>query len=886
MTPPSTIAHYKLTSKLGEGGMGAVYRATDIKLNRDVAIKLLPDAFACDPDRMARFAREAQVLASLNHPNIAAIYGVEDRALIMELVDGETLETHLQSALPLEQSLAWARQIIDGLESAHEKGIIHRDLKPANIKVTVGGVVKLLDFGLAKAADETAQTAAAAAGRATMSPTMSIAMTQAGVIMGTAAYMSPEQARGKPVDKRADIWAFGVVLYEMLTGKHPYGTGETVTDTLAAVVLKEADFAALPDATPPRVRKLLERCLKKDPKQRLRDIGDARLILDESEPESRARAGAEQRGRPRYMLTVAIAAAVLFLAAMVAGTGWWRAAHPEPKPVVRLTVDLGRSTTPGLYGNLWLSRPGTHMAYLSAPAEGGRAVSVRRLDQPDGAVLATDVQNAFFSPDGRWLGVISAGKIRKVPVEGGPVVTVCDFDGFNSTAAWGEDGNIVFAGRGGLSIVSADGGAPRKLSSPNDHNESGHQWPSYLPGGKAVLFSAQTVSGDIERSVIDVVTVRTGEWKRLIQPGYAPKYLASGHLAFFREGRVFAVGFDPDKLEVRGTPVPVIQDMAEPYLSYVTFEASDNGTVAYESGNPSQSTWQIVSADSSGKVTPLVQRPASYRSPRFSPDGKRLIATVKSSKGYDLWTFDLERHISTQLTFDANLVGDEVVWKPNGKYIVFSTEPSRGLSFVRADGSGGVHAIPGARGRPNSFSPDGRRLLCTMGGVFVVPIDLSDPEHPKGGEREWLLQQSGVHDAELSPDGRWVAYSGVTIGREEIFVMPYKGAGKWRVSINGGKLPRWSRTARELFFRDHEGRVLVAGYTTAGDAFTPEHPRIWGPTRIRRTGVISNWDLAPDGKHIAAFPLPEGANTEDGNFRVTFLLNYFDELRRKVPPGK
>jgi serine/threonine-protein kinase len=791
MTPGAIIAHYKITAKLGEGGMGAVYRATDTKLNRDVAIKVLPPTFGEDVARMQRFEREAQVLASLNHPNIAAIYGIEQNAIVMELVEGEDLK----GPLPVDTVIDYARQIAAGLEAAHEKGIIHRDLKPANIKVTPDGILKLLDFGLAKAREESASTAGAAS--PTMSPTLSLAMTQAGMILGTAAYMAPEQARGKSVDRRADIWAFGVILYELLTGATLFGGGETVSDSLAAVLTREPDYNALPKDTLPRLRKLIERCLRKDPKQRLRDIGDARILLDEPEP---ALASSAAPAPPRRWAGIAAVAASLL--ATLLGFGWWRDAHREPelKPMLRLNVDLGPNAQQGRFASAWLSPDGRRLAFLSRQTNGGSSLWIRQLDQRDASLLAADATSSpFFSPDSRWVGFFSPGKLRKVSVQGGGPVTLCDIEDVGD-GTWSEDGTIVFSlGSRGLYAVPEDGGAPKRLTDAAGPKQGGHRLPHFLPGGKSLLFTHYGSAGNWDSSNVELLRLQTGERKVLAKAAYAAQYLQSGHLLFLRENRIFAVAFDAQKGELRGTPAPVVEGMKSNGSGVQLFSSARNGALVYESGAGAQSSWPVVWVDRSGTLTPLVERPARYRSPRFSPDGKFLATSAAGPKGDDLWVFDLERKTSTQLTFNAGL-SDEVAWTPDGRYILFATSEPAGTWLIRGDGAGGARRLSDTQIRPQSFTPDGRRMVSTGGGIATYSLDLSDPEHPKAGPVEWAIQERALHDAEVSPDGRWVAFVLGVMGREELFVVPYRIGGargsRWRISTAGAKFPRWSRSAR------------------------------------------------------------------------------------------
>ena len=856
--------------------MGVVYRATDTKLNRDVAIKVLPGAFTQDPGRLARFAREAQVLASLNHPNIAAIYGVEDRALVMELVEGPTLAERIaEGPIPLEEALAVARQIAEALEYAHEHGVIHRDLKPANIKFTADGRVKVLDFGLAKA-----MASEPALGHPESSPTLTISETRAGLIVGTAAYMSPEQARGNPVDRRTDIWAFGVVLYEMLTGARLF-EGKTISDTLAAVLTKEPDW----DAIPNKGQRLLRSCLEKDAKRRLRDIGDAWRLLED--------AAEAQRPGPQHRKWGWLAAGVLALTTIIACWMAWRGTRPVDHPLLRLNVDLGPDAVAGPNLTAVISPDGRRLVFPVHGQDGKQQLATRLLDQPQ-TLLLRGTENggdAFFSPDGQWIGFFAEGKLKKISVQGGAAVTLCDAGTDTERGGtWGEDGSIIFARAlvGPLLRVPGGGGTPQAVTKPAN-GENYHHWPQALPGGQTVLFSARTrattaVGGD---GNIAAASLKTGEIKVLQRGGYFGRYLPSGHLLYVHEGVLFGVAFNAARLEVRGTPVPLLEDVAgNPTTGGGQFAFSQTGTLVYLAGKSAAQTVQVVWLDSFGKTQPLVTTPGVYSSPRFSPDGKRLaLATT------DIFVYDWQREAMTRLTFSG---GRAPVWTPDGKHIAFQSD-NGGISWIRSDGAGKLEQLTDRRNSrlyPSSFSPDGRRLayfggnLDTGYDLWTLPLDLSDPDRPKPGTPEpFLLTPANELLPAFSPDGRWIAYRSDESGTEEIYVRPFPGpGGKWQISTGGGLYGIWSKNGRELFYETQDNRIMVVDYTANGDSFAPGKPRLWTDTRIFFPGR-SNLGLAPDGKRFAVLQMPETTGETKGPVRVTFLLNFFDEVRRRIPAG-
>ncbi|SPE37377.1 Serine/threonine protein kinase [Candidatus Sulfopaludibacter sp. SbA6] len=865
-----------------------MYRARDSKLNRNVAIKVIPESFAQDPDRLARFTREAQVLASLNHPNIAAIYGVEDRALVLELVEGPTLAERIAAGpIPLDEALPIAKQVAEALEYAHEKGIVHRDLKPANVKVTPEGRAKVLDFGLAKAlASEPSQAEACA--------TMTMGASVAGVIMGTPSYMSPEQAKGKPVDRRADIWAFGVLVAEMLSGKQMYA-GETVSETLASVIKDVPDLDALPAETPAGIRKMLRRCLDKDPRRRLQAIGEARFALEEvlagALAEEPAVIPASQRSGVPFWV-----AGLLALAAVSALALLWRATRPVDRPLMRFSADLGPDAVAGLSTTAILSPDGTRIAF---PVHGANGVQIatRLIDQSKATILSgtEGATDPFFSPDGQWIGFGADQKLKKISVRGGAPVTLCEATSLRG-AAWGEDGNIIAT----LDLlhlfrIPAAGGTPQLLAKPEDKGLRTYRWPQILPGGDTLLVTAHNMAANYEDANIAAVSLKTGQVKVVQRGGYFGRYLPSGHLIYVRQGTLFAVPFDLKRLETTGMPAPQLEDVAGSSVQGGgQLDFSQSGTLVYLAGRSSLASESLVWMDGAGKQVPLFTVPGLLVTPRFSPDGKRLALAVNG----DISVYDLERGALSRITFTSGALNRFPVWTPDGRHIVFAPTAGTGLWRVRADGSGQPEHIletlgPGV---PGSFSPDGKRLAYHQGSqgtardIWILPLDTTDPDHPKPGKPELFLGTPGSDiDPAFSPDGRWMAYASDESGSFQVYVRP-SGApvgsgGKWQISTTPGRFPIWSPNRKELFFESLDGHIQVADYTVSGEAFVPGRPRQWCDTPISTSGNFANLDLAPDGKRFVVFPLPEGGGADKTSLHVTFLLNFFDELRRKMPPG-
>jgi Tol biopolymer transport system component len=888
------LGNYEVVAPIGAGGMGEVFQAHDTKLGRDVAIKVLPEAFAHDPEKLSRFQREAKMLAALNHPNIATIHGLEDSSgksyLVMELVPGDTLAQRIKrdGAVPIEESLAIAKQIAEALEAAHEKGIIHRDLKPANVKLTPEGKVKVLDFGLAKAFSDDPSTA-----DMSNSPTLSMAATMQGVILGTAAYMSPEQAKGKAVDKRTDIFAFGAVLYELLTGK-PAFHGEDVGDILAAVVMKEPAFDALPANISPSIRVLLQRCLRKDRRQRTPDAATIRIEIEDALAAPKDSGATQAASASGSKLPWAVAAA-LAIVAVVALLVAWRSTRPvdQPmRPLVRLDVDLGSDVSLGSpYGaNAILSPDGTRLVYVSQ-----NQLFTRRLDQPNATELA-GTQRAyapFFSPDGQWVAFFKGAQLQKISVDGGAVDTLC-LASVGRGGSWGEDGNIIAAlGSGGaLSRIPSAGGPPTPVTDLQ-RGEFQHIWPQILPGGKAVLFTVWTTSGTASADNIEVMSLVDHQRKTLVRGGTFGRYLPSGHLIYVNRGTLFAVPFDVNRLEIHGMPVPVLDQVSYNAIDgSAQINFSQTGTLIYLSGGANSGLLTVAWLDGAGKAQPLLAKPGAYGRPSISPDGQRLAVEATEAGGTDIWVYDWQRDTMTRLTFTGTAL--DPVWSPDGRYIAFRAV-EEGMYVTRSDGSGKPQPLTQSKNTqyPWSLAPEGKRLAFIESSagayhVWTVPLE-SDNAGLRAGKPEVFLQTQGDERApSFSPDGRWMAYSSDESGTFQVYVraFPDKG-GKWQISNSDGTYPMWSRNGHELFFETLDNHIMVAAYAVKGDSFVADKPRAWSGKQLGGVAnAAKNIDLAPDGKRIVALMPVEGAEGQKAQSHVIFLQNFFDEVRRNVPFGK
>jgi Tol biopolymer transport system component len=902
------LGSYEVFSQIGAGGMGEVYQAHDTKLGRDVAIKVLPEAFAHDADRLSRFQREAKMLASLNHPNIATIHGLEQSGgtsyLVMELVSGETLQERVKrdGAVPVEEALVIAKQIAEALEAAHEKGIIHRDLKPANVKVTPEGKVKVLDFGLAKAFAGDSSTEVMG-----NSPTLSMAATMQGVILGTAAYMSPEQAKGKAVDKRTDIWAFGAVTYELLSGK-PAFHGEDVGDILAEVVKAEPDWNRLPEATPPAIRTLLSRCLRKDRRQRISDATDVRIEIEDAiaaPKDSGARQAALATRSWRERIAWPVGAGALALIAIVFAVGFVLRTPKPPQPM-RLIAEVGieASLDTGLGSSVILSPDGTRLALIAAGSDRKSHIYIRPLDQLQ-ATLLSGTENArdpFFSPDGQWIGFFADGKLKKIPIQGEAAVTLCDALS-DRGGSWGEDGTIVFnpSNLVALSKVSSTGGTCEPLTALDKQaGETTHRWPQILPGGKAVLFTSSTIPGSYENADIAVYSMASGKKKIVQHGGYYARCLPSGHLIYMHDGTLFAVTFDLKRLEVTGQPAPILEGVAAaPNVNGgAQFSFSETGNLVYLAGSAGGQNVSLDWMDRDGKFTPIRETPGYYRNPAFSPDGKHLALEISDGKRSDIWVYEWERDSLTRLTF-TGVNNSSPVWTPDGQRITYSSQEKGGtynLWWIRADGAGDAQRLTESKNPQiaHSWRPDGKVLAFlqvnpdTAYDVMTLPVEGDEKSGWKPGELKPFVNTAFTEmEPAFSPDGRWLAYTSNESGNTEVYVRPFPGpGGKWQVSTGGGLMPKWSRNGKEVFYRTPDSKIMVVTYTTSGDSFHADKPQLWSPGQFTDLGINNyNFDLHPDGKRFAVLKSPGTEQTAAVN-KVTFIFNFFDELRSKFPAGK
>ena len=908
--PGARLGPYEILSSIGAGGMGDVYRARDTKLNRDVALKVVTDRFALDQDRRARFQREAQVLASLNHPHIAAIYGFEDsgetHALVLELVDGETLAARIaHGPIPLEEALPIARQIAEALEAAHEAGIIHRDLKPSNIKITPDGVVKVLDFGLAKLTDQSH----APASDLSLSPTItSPAMTGVGMILGTAAYMAPEQVKGRPADKRCDVWAFGCVLYEMLTGKRAF-PGDDTSEVFASILAREPDWRALPAAVPPAIRALTRRCLEKDRRKRIADIAAALFAFDEHQTLGGSVTVLASRPLWRRALPWAVAAGALAVAGgLLVLLAPWRTV--PPRAPLRLSAELGvdasLATAAGPQVNIGtsvvLSPDGALLAFVAQKSGTGMPqLYIRRIEQLQ-ATLLTGTEGAaspFFSPDGQWIAFFAQGKLKKISVTGGAAVTLCDAVNGRG-GSWGEDGSIIFTPANvgpGLVLwrVSSGGGKPEPLPKPGD-GEVTQRWPQVLPGGKAVLYTGNTMVGGYEDANLVVQPLPTGARKIVHRGGYYGRYLPSGHLVYIHNGTLFAAPFDLARLELTGPPVPAGEGVTSNASTGATqFAASATGTIVYLPGQASSLDAPIHWMDREGKTLPLRTTPANWSNPRFAPDGRRLAVDIADGTQLDGWIYEWARDTLSRFTFDP-ADDSKPVWTPDGRRIVFGSgradKSAYNLYWQRADGTGDVQRLTESKNVQfaASWHPSGKFLAFseasqqTATDLMILPMEGDDTSGWKPGKPTVFLSTPfSEQEPMFSPDGRWLAYFSNESGQIEVYVRPFPGpGGKWQISTGGGAYPVWSRTRNELVYAAPDFRIMVVPYTVEGDSFRADKPRLRSEARFMARPRQRGFDLHPDGERVAVAAVPE-TQTAAKQDRLVFIFNFFDELRRIAP---
>jgi eukaryotic-like serine/threonine-protein kinase len=891
------LGPYEILSPLGAGGMGEVYRATDTRLKRQVAIKILPADLAADPSRLARFQREAEVLASLNHPLIGAIYGLETsngvQALVMELVEGPTLADRIeQGPIPADEAVAIARQIAEALEAAHEQGIVHRDLKPANIKLRDDGTVKVLDFGLAKAQDRQASSSDLA--RTIDSPAPAITspvVTNAGLILGTAAYMSPEQARGKAVDKRTDVWAFGAVVFEMLAGTRAFD-GEDVTEVMAAVVKSEPDWSKLPASTPRHIITLIRQCLDKDRKTRIGDIAVARFVLSGVEP------SATPKGEGPRSWAVWAAAAVAAVVALPIGF-WLAGEAPEAPPIshLELGVQPAEYLTPS--GNSGL-RP-VRVSFAWSP-DGRRVVfsGAKAPDKTDVVLYARDLDRAeaerikgtegghapFFSPDGQWIGFFAGDTLKKIPSAGGPATTICALpDGFWG-ASW-ADGDVVFFGaRTGIFKVPAAGGTPESVTTVDPLTGNRHLFPQPLPGGRGLIYTSPP---DVMYRGLD-----TGEERVLIEDASDARFVAPGHLLYMQRATLMGAAFDAGAGRLIGAPVALIENVMQGVNAgnggdetlIGQFAVSQSGHLLYATGGimPSR-TGVLMWVDRRGRAEPVKSIPEGrYLFPKISPDGERVAMEVRApaSRTGDVWVYDLARGSGTRLTFEG---GGSPVWSPDGRQLAIT---ANGLKLLRADGTGNPEALAPApvAQTPSSWSRGTnviaflQRPTANTSGIWSLPMSES------GGRKPSLFLETpyGARYVELSPDGRWLAYVSNESGGPGVYIQAFPSGGeKTQISIDGGYEPLWHPNSREIFFRGDDLKFRSVAIRSVAP-LRVDAPRVMfeaKPGDYDATTPIRSWDIAPDGRRfLLVRPVPL---TDPPVSRINVILNWIEELQRRVP---
>ena len=863
------LGPYEIVAQIGAGGMGEVYRARDGRVGRDVAIKVSAERFS------GRFEMEARAIAALNHPNICQLYDVGPNYLVMELIEGDALK----GPLPLDTALHYAGQIADALGAAHERGIVHRDLKPANIRVKEDGTVKVLDFGLAKSTE-----GQAAASGVENSPTVTMSLTQAGMILGTAAYMSPEQARGKAVDHRADIWAFGVVVYEMVTGERAF-QGDSAAELMGAVIHKEPDLALAPAA----VRRLIAKCLQKEPRRRLQAIGDWDLLLDGARAPA---ASALSRSRFPAMLWPGIAAAMtLFAAAAV----WapWRAA-PEPRTVTRQAISVPAGAVFPI-----LSRDGTRLAY----SDGGSAIPIRlrMMDQLEANPIpgSEDGLAMGFSPDGQWIVYMSTPapfKLKKIPLTGGTSVTICDLQS-GGGATWAPDDTIIFADSPGMMRVPAAGGTPQPLLAADSKNGERFSFPQLLPDGKSVLFTIDTgLSPDSAR--VAILDLKTRTHRVLINSANAAQYAPSGHLVYQRGFTLIAAPFDLKRLAVTGPEVPVAEGVGGYALSDSSLMVFIRRRTSVVGGfSPSKLEW----IDRQGKSQPVTEAPLRWAATAISPNGKLVAGSIwdydSRPARCDIWLYDLERRTLTRLTSEGR--SSSPVWTPDGRWVTYAfqdpahdPDPTKGAIYrVPADKSGPPELLLASdKGAiaPRSWTPDGRTLVYQQAGAGKASIWIL-PAPGSGSEtKPRLFSRSSFNETRpaLSPDGMWIAYSSDESGKYEVVVEPFPGPGaKLQVSTHGGWIAGWARDGRELYYVDPDTTQMMAVETQTGPAFHAGQPeamfKMPDPSISGMYRVI--FDVSPDSKHFLVLR-PEKEAIAGAT--LIFTTNWFDDLRKRAPVSR
>jgi serine/threonine protein kinase/Tol biopolymer transport system component len=886
MTPGTTLGRYEIVSLIGSGGMGEVYRARDIKLKRDVALKVLTEALAGNADHMARFQREAELLASLNHPHIAHIHGLEEadsiRALVMELVDGPTLADRIaQGPIAIDEALPIAKQIAEALEAAHEQGIIHRDLKPANVKVRDDGTVKVLDFGLAKVL-EPAVTGVAASVSA--SPTItSPAMTHVGVILGTAAYMAPEQAKGKPADKRSDIWAFGCVLYEMLTGRRAF-EGDDVSDTLANVLKAEPDWSALPAATPTSIRTLVRRCLTKEREQRLQAIGEARIVLQRPQSEEPAVQLTVDRRQSRLVKTLAAATVVLIAAFVAVSVVALKHVREGPSPIVKLDFQPPQTGAfPPQLPTVAVSPDGRRLAF-EAMVRGQRTLWVRDLDAASPRMLAeleAMPELPFWAPDGRRLAFFAGSKLKSIDVNGGPAFTIADTGVLQpSSGSWNRDDVIIF-GRinSGLFRVPAKGGSPVALTTlDKTQGETGHGYPWFLPDGRHFLYLV--TSRDREKSGVFVGDLRSKTSKRIAIGNTRTIYVNPGYLLFVRDRTLLAQPFDASSLDITGDAAPVVEDVDA--FTFATggplghFSASQNGVLAYTTGGTNGAV-QLTWFDGSGKKrdpTGVMGVTGSLQLFSLSPDGRSVAyARQDSTTGnFDVWTRDLVHGNGSRLTSTGTNMYP--IWSADGTDVFFMSNRNGQYSVIKraANGSGTDHVVETAREYPMDVSRDGQYLFTVAYGDPDAHIRV----HQLNGDRKsfpYPATPFNENRPRLSPNGHWLVYQSDESKRSEVYVVSFPERGKkYTISTDGGRSPVWRPDGGALYYYSPDDRIMSVEIVP-GTQFQYGVPK--PQFAFRMPGPVVSFEVSKEGYFLLPTPVNETSPP------MTVFVNWPEALKRK-----
>jgi serine/threonine-protein kinase len=911
----SRIGPYEVVSLLGVGGMGEVYRARDARLGRDVALKVLPDLFANDPERLARFHREAQVLAALNHPNIAAIHGLEEgaaeaghhvRALVLELVEGETLADRLtRGPIPVHDALPIAQQIAEALEAAHEQGVIHRDLKPSNIKITPDGAIKVLDFGLAKLSDPAASGFSRPDATASPTITSPAAVTGVGTLLGTAAYMAPEQAKGRPADKRSDVWAFGCVLYEMLTGRRAF-EGEDVSDTLAAVLRGEPDWAALPANVPPWITTLLRACVQRDRRKRPADVAAVAFVLDHGS-ELVAHAGpAAAPSSPRRSRTRLIAiSSVAALAAVGLTLVAVRLTTPPPTPLPATRFEIGPppgTVMPGANSipRFAVSPDGRSIAFGAGPrGTGPFHLWIRRLDNVDAQVFSrtsnardVGIQGIFWFADGRTIGFFDTLALKKIDLQSGNVQTLAEVPLNQFGGSANADGTIIYSsiGTNGILRISSTGGMPAQVTTLDSaRHDLAHLWPRFLPDGRRFLYLSQP--SEREQWAIYVGSLDSSERKLLVRSDSGAEFAPPDQVLYVRGDTLFTQTIDMDTLQMVGEPVLVAQPVFVTPQGRPGVSVSNTGVLVHATGDAlfggvgavGVLTW----VDRNGKEEPLGAPERSYSYPRLSPDGTRVAVDARDGEN-DVWVWDVGRKTLTRLTLGPSL-DRSPVWTPDGRRIVFSSGSGlsrQSLYLVAADGTGAPERLTEsiAAQAPTSITPDGTRVIfheITPSGWEINALALDGNHRVQTLLKSTAPQRNGV----ISPDGRWIAYESLESGRSEIYVRPYPAVetGRWQVSTNGGARPVWARNGRELFYVSPDS-ALMAVRVEASESWVPGTPgELFKNPDLNIPEIFGlTYDISPDGRRFLVLKLVRKDETSD-SARLLVVQNWFAELKRPVP---